>query len=67
MTENMKSWLADLYEKEIKETQANINNMKIWLCGSPTEEEQFEYTTYIAELEEYITELKNLVNQLEEN
>lgn len=67
MSENIKNWLIDLYETEIKETRGNISNIKLWLCGSLTEEEWFEHTQYLEELEEYVTVLTDRKNKLEEN
>lgn len=34
MTETIKNWLTQLYEREIKEALGSISNERIWLMGT---------------------------------
>lgn len=65
MNEMVKLWLISLYEGEIVETKANLNNHKYWLLGAKDEEEIQMETENIANLHEYIEVLTRLKEGLE--
>lgn len=64
MNEMIKFWLTELYENEIKETQATISNENLWMFGSETKEEEQMHIDNMANLNEYITTLKILLNDI---
>lgn len=64
MNEMIKFWLTELYENEIKETQATISNENLWMLGSETKEEEQMHIDNMANLNEYITTLKILLNDI---
>jgi hypothetical protein len=64
MTETIKNWLTQLYEREIKEALSSISNERIWLMGSDVWEEEKMHLDNMANLNEYITTLKILLNDI---
>lgn len=66
MNEMVKNWLIKLYEREIKEALGSISNERIWLMGSDVLEEEKMHLDNIANLNEYITTLKILLNDIRE-
>lgn len=40
MSEMVKNWLIELYEREIKEAIGSISNERIWLMGTDVWEEE---------------------------
>jgi hypothetical protein len=66
MNETVKSWLIELYEREIKEAIGSISNERIWLMGSDVWEEEKMHLDNMANLNEYITALKILLNDIKE-
>lgn len=66
MNEMVKNWLIELYEREIEETQATISNENLWMIGSETNEEEQMHIDNMANLNEYITTLKTLLNDIKE-
>jgi hypothetical protein len=66
MSEMVKNWLIKLYEREIKEALGSISNERIWLMGSDVWEEGKMHLDNMANLNEYITTLKILLNDIRE-
>ena len=66
MNEIVKNWLIELYEREIKEALGSISNERIWLMGTDVLEEEKMHLDNMANLNEYITTLKTLLNDIRE-
>lgn len=66
MNEMIKYWLMELYEREIDDTQGTISNEKLWMLGSETKEQEQMHLDNMANLNEYITTLKTLLNDIKE-
>lgn len=64
MTETIKNWLTQLYEREIKEALSSISNERIWMMGTDVWEEEKMHLDNMANLNEYITTLKILLNDI---
>lgn len=61
MSENIKSWLIQMLDYELEETEVAIDNESLWTLGSNDEDEAAQHEENMAELEEYkqvLTELK---------
>lgn len=66
MNEMVKNWLIELYEREIEEALGSISNERIWLMGTDVLEEEKMHLDNMANLNEYITTLKTLLNDINE-
>lgn len=66
MDEMIKHWLTKLYEKEIEKVQGTISNEKLWMLGSETKEQEQMHLDNMANLNEYISTLKTLLNDIKE-
>lgn len=66
MNEMVKNWLIKLYEREIEEALGSISNERIWLMGTDVLEEEKIHLDNMANLNEYITTLKTLLNDIKE-
>ena len=66
MNEMVKNWLIKLYEREIEEALCSISNERIWLMGTDVLEEEKMHLDNMANLNEYITTLKTLLNDIKE-
>ena len=66
MNEIVKNWLIELYEREIKDTLGSISNERIWLMGSDVWEKEKMHLDNMANLNEYITTLKIVLNDIRE-
>ena len=66
MNEMVKNWLIELYEREIEEALCSVSNERIWLMGSDVWEEGKMHLDNMANLNEYITTLKTLLNDIRE-
>lgn len=66
MSEMVKNWLIELYEREVKEAIGSISNERIWLMGTDVWEEEKMHLDNMANLNEYITTLKTLLNDIKE-
>ena len=66
MNEMVKNWLIELYEREIEEALGSISNERIWLMGTDVLEEEKMHLDNMANLNEYITTLKTLQNDIKE-
>lgn len=66
MNEMVKNWLIELYEREIKEALGSISNERTWLMGSDVWDEEKMHLDNMTNLNEYITTLKILLNDIRE-
>ena len=66
MNEMVKNWLIELYEREIEEALGSISNERIWLMGTDVLEEEKMHLDNMANLNEYITTLKTLLNDIKD-
>ena len=66
MNEMVKNWLIKLYEREIEEALGSVSNERIWLMGTNVLEEEKMHLDNITNLNEYITTLKILLNDIRE-
>ena len=66
MNEMVKNWLIEMYEREIKEALGSVSNERIWLMGSDVWEEEKMHLDNMTNLNEYITTLKILLNDIRE-
>ena len=66
MNEMVKNWLIKLYEREIEEALGSISNERIWLMGTDVLEDEKMHLDNMANLNEYITTLKTLLNDIKE-
>ena len=66
MNEIVKNWLIELYKREIEEALGSISNERIWLMGTDVLEEEKMHLDNMANLNEYITTLKTLLNDVKE-
>ena len=66
MNEMVKNWLIELYEREIEDALCSISNERIWLMGTDVLEEEKMHLDNMANLNEYITTLKTLLNDIKE-
>ena len=72
LRENVEIWLDNLGEEpskeviqeELEESRVSLSNEKIWLAGSDSRDDKFCHSENIADLEEYIEVLEDM---LEEN
>lgn len=60
MSETVAIWLSDLLDNEIKDIEGTIENEKLWVVGSSTEEEKLMMEDNIALHKEYIEVLKQI-------
>lgn len=67
MTETIKNWLTQLYEREIKEALGSISNERIWLMGTDVWEEEKMHLDNMENLNEYIVTLKTLMNDIKDD
>ena len=66
MTETIKNWLTQLYEREIKEALSLISNERIWMMGTDVWEEEKMHLDNMENLNEYIATLRTLLNDIKE-
>lgn len=66
MTETIKNWLTQLYEREIKEALSLISNERIWMMGTDVWEEEKMHLDNMENLNEYIATLRTLLNNIKE-
>ena len=66
MNEMVKNWLIKLYEREIEEALGSVSNERIWLMGTNVLEEEKMHLDNMTNLNEYITTLKILLNDIRE-
>lgn len=60
MSETVSFWLRDLLDDEIENIEDIIENEKLWVVGSSTEEEKLMMEDNIALNKEYIEVLKQI-------
>ena len=66
MNEMVKNWLIKLYEREIEEALSSVSNERIWLMATDVWEEEKIHLDNMTNLNEYITTLKILLNDIRE-
>lgn len=64
MSETVKIWLTDLFEKEIKDAEVNISNNELWVKGSNTREEELGFLQNIEDIKEYRTVLEQMLAEV---
>ena len=60
MNEMIKFWLVDMYDENIEDAKCTIRNEEMWAKGSPSREEEQMHLDNIAVIQEYITVLEEL-------
>ena len=60
MNERIKFWLIDMYEENIEDAKCTIRNEEMWAKGSPSKESEQMHLDNIAVLQDYITVLEEL-------
>ena len=66
MSEIVKIWLTDLFEREIKDAEVDISNNELWVKGSNTREEELGYLQNIEDIKEYKAVLKQMLAEVKE-
>ena len=65
MNERIKFWLIDMYEENIEDAKGTIRNEEMWAKGSPSKESEQMHLDNIAVLQDYITVLEELKENVE--
>ena len=65
MNERIKFWLIDMYEENIEDAKGTIRNEEMWAKGSSSKEEEQMHLDNIAVLQDYITVLEELKENVE--
>ena len=60
MNEMIKFWLNAMYDENIEDAKCTIRNEEMWAKGSPSREEEQMHLDNIAVIQEYITVLEEL-------
>lgn len=60
MNEMIKFWLVDMYDENIEDAKGTIRNEEMWAKGSPSKESEQMHLDNIADLQDYITVLEEL-------
>lgn len=66
MNEIVKNWLIKLYEREIRVALGALSIERTWLIGTDVWKEDKTYLDHMVSLNEYITTLKILLNDIRE-
>ena len=64
MSETVKFWLTDLFEREIKDAEVDISNNELWVKGSNTREEELGYLQNIEDIKEYKAVLEQMLAEV---
>jgi hypothetical protein len=64
-TDNIRTWLDNLYDEAIIEANKTLGNERIWQKGSSTDEEIQIHEDNIREQERYITVLEELKDNIQ--
>lgn len=64
MTENQKTWLLKMFEREIEDTEEAVNNEHLWALGSNDATAQQCHVNNITELKNYIEILKRYKEEI---
>ena len=65
MNEMIKFWLVDMYNENIEDAKGTIRNEEMWAKGSSSKEEEQMHLDNIAVLQDYITVLEELKENVE--
>ena len=60
MNEMIKFWLVDMYDENIEDVKCTIRNEEMWVKGSPSKESEQMHLDNISVLQDYITVLGEL-------
>lgn len=66
MTETIKNWLTQLYEREIKEALSSISNERIWMMGTDVWEEEKMLSQVVKDFTNMLAELAEKTMDFEE-
>lgn len=66
MSETVRIWLTDLFEKEIKDAEVDISNNELWVKGSNTQEEESGFLQNIEDIKEYKAVLEQMLAEVKE-
>lgn len=66
MSEMVKNWLIELYEREIKEIKGTISNNRLCILGAADEEEERMFIQNEVNMREYLDVLEELKKKVEE-
>ena len=66
MSEVVKIWLTDLFEREIKDAEVDISNNELWVKGSNTREEELGFLQNIEDIKEYKAVLEQMLAEVKE-
>lgn len=66
MSEVVKIWLTDLFEREIKDAEVYISNNELWVKGSNTREEELGFLQNIEDIKEYKAVLEQMLAEVKE-
>lgn len=64
MSEIVKIWLTDLFEREIKDAEVDISNNELWVKGSNTREEELGFLQNIEDIKEYKEVLEQMLAEV---
>ena len=65
MSEIVRIWLTDLFEREIADTECDIANNELWVKGANTKDEEFGFLQNIEELKEYKEVLEQMLKEVQ--
>lgn len=65
MNETIKTWLINMFDSEIKEARAAIDNENTWADGSPDAETKAMHLANVETNKEYIRELELMKRETE--
>lgn len=65
LTDNIRTWLDNLYDEAIIEANKTLGNERIWQKGSSTDEEIQIHEDNIREQERYISVLEELKDNIQ--
>ena len=65
MNEMIKTWLNAMYDENIEDAKCTIRNEEMWAKGSPSKEGEQMHLDNIAVIQEYITVLEELKENVE--
>ena len=66
MSEMVKNWLIELYEREIKKIKGTISNNRLWILGAANEEEERMFIQNEVDMREQLDILEELKKKVEE-
>ena len=64
LNENVRQWVYDLYKDALEETEAAIENERIWQNGADSDDEIEMHESNLEDLEEYYEFLQERLDEL---